>query len=94
MDTAYSATGFYAKPSLWQRLIFRIKRLRTKGEHGKNPPIPDGFKDVIVLHSKTHLGFGDRLRVLFGGVISIRSYIATDEIVKRHTALSSSTIIE
>ena len=77
-------------PTLWQRIRWK---LICAHEWGEVPPKPlAGYTDATYIELKVHLSFSDKLRVLFGGIIALRTMLNTEHPAGATRALTETRI--
>jgi hypothetical protein len=54
----------------------RFWRRFYPGSLGLLPDLPEDFEDAVIVHTKMHLNWPDRLRTLLSGAIEIRTVTA------------------
>lgn len=66
MDNAFSVD----RTSWMRRLGWKLLPPSRLGAIGAQPP---GFEDALIVDTEVHFGWSDRIRVLFGGRLLVRS---------------------
>lgn len=70
-----------------------LRKLFYPKNHVNYPKLPAGYLDMITVYSNISFGFWDRIRILLGFTVEIKSYIATENICGKNTSLAASGIV-
>lgn len=75
-----------AMPTMWQRLHWKVL---ASGGWNEVPSKPlAGYRDATYIELKVHLSFLDKLRVLCGGIIALRTMLNTQNVVGDNKAIT------
>ena len=90
-ETPQTQFGVIPKPSFWKsirRFVFSPKM------HHDMPAIPPGLRSMITAYIDIQFGFFDRIKILLGAKVSIKTSIGTENEAGDNRALDTSLVLD